>query len=105
MRGGSFFSGCEFLVRRQNTLLQKMPLPPNEPPEKIGVSCRRDASLIRAVDSCSAQVGSAGLGLAVLGSALPPKVGVSRRRNSILSKTVASRVDETTLAFGSMRFA
>ena len=51
------------------------------------------------------RLGSAGLGWAGLGSVsrLPPKVGVSRRRDVSLPKKVASRVDETTLAFGSVR--
>ena len=73
--------------------------------KKKGVSRRRGASLICVVDFWSAQSGFAGLGSAGLGSASPPKVGVSRRRNSVLSKKVVSRVDETTLAFGSMHFA
>ncbi len=51
------------------------------------------------VDVCSDRLGSAGLG-----SALPPKVGVSRRRDGNLSKKVASRVDGTTLDLGSVRF-
>ena len=43
----------------------------------------------------SDRLGSAGLGWAGLGSAscLPPKVGVSRRRDGNLSKKIASRVD------------
>ena len=55
----------------------------------------------------SDRLGSAGLGWAGLGSAscVPPKVGVSRRRDGNLPKKVASRVDERTLAFGSVRFA
>ena len=55
----------------------------------------------------SDRLGSAGLGWAGLGSAscLPPKVGVSRRRDGNLSKKVVSRVDETMLAFGSVRLA
>ena len=55
----------------------------------------------------SDRLGSAGLGWAGLGSAscLPPKIGVSRRRDGNLSKKLVSRVDETTLAFGSVRLA
>ena len=56
-------------------------------------------------DFFRARVGSAGLGLRGRGSTLPPKVLVLRRRDSMFSKKVASRVDETTLGFENVRLA
>ena len=56
-------------------------------------------------DFFRARVGLAGLGLGGRGSVLPPKVVVSRRRDSMFSKEVAFRVDETTLDFENVRLA
>ena len=56
-------------------------------------------------DFFRAQVGLAGLGLGGRGSVLPPNVVVSRRRDSIYSKKIAPRVDETTLDFENVRLA
>ena len=56
-------------------------------------------------DFFRARVGSAGLGLRGRGSTLPPKVVVLRKRDSMFSKKVASRVDETTLDFENVRLA
>ena len=107
------------VLRRRNSMFAKnvsfrvdeTTSPPNhrhtrfQSQENKSISRRRDATLFCVVDFYAARIGSARLGSAGLGSALPPKVGVSRRRDGNLSKKVASRVDETTLAFGSVRFA
>ena len=106
-REGSHCLSKTSVLRRRNTLFQKLASLQNGQPENKKTHAFRvhGTHFFRCAGFWSAHFSSARQVLARLGSEVPPKVSVSRRRESSVVKRVAFRVDETTHRFGNARLA